>query len=280
MSGRQSRPRRAALTILVASAAAGLALSGVQPQAVATTGQTTADAMAAHESKLSSDRHGNVDTRLGSLKTQLRDARQIVAKRGPAFEKYAKHLGAQAILDFNTATGTPRNVGKLNGYLTGKSSAGAKSIALRYVRAHHAVLGLTKRDLATFRLARQWTDVAGIRHLSFTQHARGITLFGNGLRANVAKHGQLISLQGSPVSGLARMAAKASTTPALSASTARAAAAHDVGGQVARSAVQSLGKDGSRTWANHDYARPVWFKTADGLRLGWSTYVQAGGDNL
>jgi hypothetical protein len=280
VSGRLSRPRRAALTIIVASATAGLSLSGMQPTAAAAPRHTTAEQTSAYSRHASLERLGNYDTRVGTLKTQLRDARGVVAKRGPAFETFTNRLGSQAIVDFNPATGTPRNLGKLNGFLTGRSAAPAKAIALRYVRAHHAVLGLSKRDLTTFRLTRQWTDVAGIRHLSFTQHARGIELFGNGLRANITRQGRLISLQGSPVSGLARTAAKTSTTPRLSASAARSAAARDVGGRPAKVGVRTLGKDGSRTWANRDYARPVWFSTPDGLRLGWSTYVQAGGDNL
>jgi extracellular elastinolytic metalloproteinase len=280
VSGRKHRARRVALTILAASAAAGLSLSGVQPQAAAAPRHTTVEKSSGYQTSSSLDRLGTYDSRLGTLKTQLRDARGIVANRGPAFAKFTKRLGNQAVLDFNSATGTPRNLGKLNGFLTGKSSATAKTVALRYVRAHHAVLGLSTRDLKTFRLTRQWTDIAGIRHLSFTQHARGIEVFGNGLRANVTKQGRLISLQGSPVSGLARMAAKTSSAPKLSAAAARSAAARDVGGRATHSRVTRVDKDRSHTWKNHDYARLVWFDTRDGLRLGWSTYVQAGGDDL
>jgi extracellular elastinolytic metalloproteinase len=279
VSGRNARPRRVALTILTATAA-GLSISGLQPQASAATGTATADPLSTHESNGSLERPGNYDSRPGTLKTQLRDARGVIAKRGPAFETFARGLGSQAVLDVNATTGTPRNLGKLNGFLTGKSPASAKSIALRYLRAHHAVLGLSARDLKTFRLTRQWSDIGGIHHLSFTQHARGIALFGNGLRANVAADGRLISIQGSPVAGLAHLAAAASTSPTLSASAARAASARDVGGSTAKVAVRTLGKGGARTWTNHDYAKPVWFRTADGLRLAWSTYVQAGGDNL
>jgi hypothetical protein len=190
-----------------------------------------------------------------------------------------RSLGTQGIADFDPATGTPRNLGRLDGYLTGKSTAPASKVAMRYVRTHLAALGLAKRDLKTFRLARDYRDIAGIHHLSWTQSARGIPVFGNGLRANVTKDGRLISLQGSPVSRLGAMAKRAELGSAIAAGQARRVAAADVGGRAANSATSSS-KNGVTRWANNDYAERVWFLAGGGVRLGYSTYVQAGGDNL
>ncbi len=149
-----------------------------------------------------------------------------------------------------------------------------------YVRQHLGVLGLTRADLRTFTLRRDYVDIAGIHHLSWTQSVDAIPLFGNGLRANVTANGRLLSLQGSPVSGLERLAAKAGPTARVSATRARDLAAADVGGKPA-AATSSASKNGTTVaWSNFDYAKLVWFHTPSGVRLAWSTYVQAGGDNL
>jgi hypothetical protein len=85
-------------------------------------------------------------------------------------------------------------------------------------------------------------------------------------------------LQGSPISGLAGLAAGAGTTPSVSASGARSAAAKDVGGTPATSR-RLAPRDGTTRWKNHDSARLVYFLTSSGLRLSWATYVQAQGGN-
>ncbi len=97
----------------------------------------------------------------------------------------------------------------------------------------------------------------------------------------MTKNGQLISLQGSPISGLAGLAAGAGTTPSVSAAGARSAAAKDVGGTAATSRQawpRATAPPGGRTATPREL---VYFLTSSGLRLGWATYVQAqGGDAL
>jgi extracellular elastinolytic metalloproteinase len=272
VSGRSPRTRRGALTIFVA---AGLSLGGI-PQGVAAPSHKNFATQPLLSGPSQRERAGFVDTRIGSPKAQLSHARQAVMERQPGFSRLASSLGVQGIADIDPATGTPRNLGKTNGFLTKRSPAGARSIAMGFVRSHVAALGLTSSDLATFQFRRDYVDIAGIHHLSWTQSALGVTLFGNGLKANVTEDGRLISIQGSPVSGLARMAANASTATALSASEARAAAAADVGGAPAAVDRTTLAKSGAVTWANNDYAVPVWFNAGGQLRRAWSTYVQAG----
>jgi extracellular elastinolytic metalloproteinase len=280
VSGSVTRTRQGAIAALAVAAAAGLSLSGIP--------QTSATPVAAkgHQSPLGArqtpnvERPGAYDARTGSAKTQLRDASSVVAGHGKAFHAFIKALGPQAVVDFDPSTGTPRNLGRLDGFLTKPSSAKASTITMRFVKQHLAVLGLTRADLRTFTLRRDYVDIAGIHHLAWTQSVDAIPVFGNGLRANVTASGRLLSLQGSPVSGLVGQAAMTDPTVRVSASRARALAASEVGGKpaVARS---SASKDGTTVaWSNFDYAKKVWFHTPSGLRLGWSTYVQAGGDNL
>src|SRR5262249_24985007 len=52
-------------------------------------------------------------------------------------------LGHQAVVEMDGTTGTPRIVERLDGTLTQRSSAPARTIAMRYVQAHLAALGLT-----------------------------------------------------------------------------------------------------------------------------------------
>jgi extracellular elastinolytic metalloproteinase len=83
-------------------------------------------------------------------------------------------------------------------------------------------------------------------------------------------------VQGSPVSGLAALAAKAPSS-SLSASAARARAAANVHGHLTADARVTSSRRGSSartTWSNADYAQKVWFLTPAGLRPGWSTYAQ------
>ncbi|MGI8578908.1 MAG: M36 family metallopeptidase [Nocardioidaceae bacterium] len=278
-----STRRRGAVTALAVTAVAGLTLSGVPNGVAAPGGGAGSGSAGSNASPLingAKDRMGFYDAGAGSQRTRLQAATSIVSKRGSAFDAFAKSLGPQSIMDFDPATGTPRNLGRLDGFLTGPSSASASSVALNYVRTHLADLGLTSADLSTFKLREDYVDIAGIHHISWTQSYKGIPVFANGLKANVTKSGQLISLQGSPISGLANLGSHVSTSPKVSAASARAASASDVGGVVANAAVVPAKTAGLTKWSNQDQAQLVWFKTPTGLQLGWSTYVQAGGDAL
>ena len=274
--------QRSTVAVVAVTTLTGLSLYGVSAGG-ATSGASTAS-NARHASVASShsshERMGNYDARTGSLRSQLRDVRTVVSKRGTTLRSYAESLGSQGVVAVDPATGTVRNVGRLNGYLSGPSRASAGTVALAYVRAHQATLGLDRADLRTLHLSRQWTDLSGIRHVYWTQVVDGIPVFGNGLRANVARDGRLLSIQGSPVHGLAAMSRSAAKVPHVSPERARSLAASDVGGTPSGVSRATLSKSGGVTWANHDYAKPVWFLAGNGLRLAWSTYTQAGGNTL
>jgi extracellular elastinolytic metalloproteinase len=280
VSGPLTRTRQGAVAALAITAAAGLSLSGI-PQGVAgqAASRGSGDTVKANSPLVRQpERKGDFDARAGSLRTQLRDSNSIVGSGDGAVAALAKALGPQGIVDIDPATGTPSNIGRLDGFLTGASSAKASTVAMRYVRSHLKAMGLSRADLKTFRLRDSWMDVGGIHHLSWTQSSHGISVFGNGLKANVTKRGQLISVQGSPIAGLARMTRSTSASPRLSASTARNVAAKAVGGAAASSAAVTSKSANTVKWANHDQAQLVWFLGERGVHLGWSTYLQAGDD--
>jgi len=225
------------------------------------------------------ERKGYYDARRVSA-FGARPATDLKALEGPPaarVDALRAAIGPSALVDVDPLTGTPANVTSLDGFLTGPSSDSARQIAMRYVRGHVADLGLTKADLSTFRLRTDYVDVAGISHISWTQHAKGVTVFGNGLKANVTADGRLISVQGSPIGGLTELTAPAAARPEMSAESARGAAAQDVGGAVDPAAVQRGSRAaGIAVWSNGDRASLVWFATPSGMRLAWSTYTQTG----
>ncbi len=182
------------------------------------------------------------------------------ASSRPATAALRRSLGNQAVVDIDGFTGTVRQVARLDGFLTPASSAPAARIGLDYVRAHLAALGLQRSDLATFRLARDYVDIAGTHHLSWTQSKSGLTVFGNGLQAAVTRRGQLLMLGGSPISGLTAPAATRSTA-VRSAGAALARARADVGES------QAVGPQ--------DGAKQVLFATPTGIRRAWQTLTMS-----
>ncbi len=104
-----------------------------------------------------------------------------------------------ALVDLDPATGTPRMIARLDGFLTAPSTKAPRDVVLDYVGANLAAFGLESRDLATLTARPTYVDVAGIRHLSWTQTIGGLDVFGHGLQAAVTSSGRLLTLGGSPL---------------------------------------------------------------------------------
>jgi extracellular elastinolytic metalloproteinase len=111
-------------------------------------------------------------------------------------------LGRPALLELDPRTGTPRFVGLLDGYLTAARASPARSVAMGFVHANLDAFGLTSADLRTFVFRKDYVDVDGIHHLSWTQVAHGMPAFDNGLEAAVTRDGRLVNVTGSPAHGL------------------------------------------------------------------------------
>jgi extracellular elastinolytic metalloproteinase len=142
------------------------------------------------------------------------------------------------------------------------------------VRAHDDVFRLGAAALQALKLRRDYVDALGTHHLSWQMMVKGVPVFGNGLRANVTRSGRLLSVLGSPLATVPKLA----TAPRLTAARARGIAARDVGGRAAQATSRTApGPRRTTTWSNHDAASLVVFRTPSAARLGWLTYVQAGG---
>lgn len=170
----------------------------------------------------------------------------------------SRSLGRQAVVDMDPLTSTPRQVSRLDGLLTGPSRAAARDVALTYVRAHSGVFRLSGSDVAGLKLSRDYVDIAGVHHVSFTQNVAGVPLFGNGLKANVTKDGRLISVSGSPQPSLKAPAQAGSLT--------------------ADAAIRKAKQDtAERTVApaRGDSAKRVLFQTTGGTRTAWQTVTMS-----
>ncbi|WP_436523419.1 M36 family metallopeptidase [Actinoplanes sp. HUAS TT8] len=189
------------------------------------------------------------------------------APSASAVQAMRNTLGVQGIVDIDRATGTPRRVAKLDGFLTGPSRKKPTTIALDYVKAHPEVFGLDAAGLATLELRRDYVDVDGTHHLSWVQVADGVPVFGNGLKAHVTKDGRLVQVDGSPLTSLPSTAGAARMT----ATDARAAAVKDVFG--ASTAKVTTTAAGTTTFSDNGTAKKVWFQTVSGPRLAWQTIV-------
>ena len=267
--------------VLAVSTALMVGLMIVSP-AVAAKPRVGGSPSPVHRPTQASGDKGFFDARQGSRMQQAESAQKTLRKGAAADLKHlTKAVGAGARVSFDPATGTPSNIASEDGYLTGPSTSSAAAIALSYVRRHVADLGLASADLSSFKLRASYTDPIGTTHLSWEQTARGIPVFGNGLRAHVDKSGQLIAIQGSPIAGLASKAGAANDAPALSAPSARSSVGKDVGGETP-SASATTGRTATRstTWSNGDKASLVWFASGSGVKLGWNTYTQSGAERV
>jgi extracellular elastinolytic metalloproteinase len=195
-----------------------------------------------------------------------RDARLTKAEQRPGVRKLRKQLGAQGVLELDPATGTARQVAKLDGYLTPADDQDPADVVRQYLRAHPDVFGLSAAQADALTLRKQYTDVAGIRHLSFVQSVDGVPVFGNGVKANISRDGRLISVLGSPVRNLPT----AGLAPAkVSGAQARRTALSDIAG------AKAVGTAGS------DTAKQVVYPASDGtVRRAWRTVTSPDGHGM
>lgn len=282
-----SRHRLAVAVTAAAVATAGAALSAPAAAQVEAGARSADPAASVRLSPVAGDelddareRKNNLDLRSSETSTNpgaLADTGES-ARTQQRVDALRALVGPHVRLTVDPVTATPSHLARLGGYLTQASSAPAVEVVRDYLEVNARSLGLSRPDLGRMRLRSSYTDTSGISHVSIEQRVRGLRVFGNGVRAHVGADGRLISLQGAPVPDLAAATAAQPTAPALPATSARSAAAEDVGGAIDGDAMLRSGQSAvSATWSNGDRADLVWFVTRDGARLAWSTYTQAGG---
>jgi extracellular elastinolytic metalloproteinase len=267
--------------LVVVAASSSLLVATVASSVVATAAPRSTSAPAAsHHGPLArvaaGREHPNEDLRSDDSAQATLQSRQLRSLAHPraGLTALRGNLGVQGVVTLDPLTGTPSNVSKLNGFLTGPSTASASSIALGYVRQRLGAFGLSSKDLATLRLRKTYVDIDGTRHLSYTQYAGSVPVFGNGLKAHVTKTGRLISVQGSPIHGLSSLG----TSTRLDAAAARRTALRDVDSRVPAAKVRGTrGAARLTTFSTGDRASLVSFQTVTGQQLAWQTMSRVPG---
>src|SRR5436190_45488 len=123
------RSRKAALTTFVATTAtiaSTAALSGlsISDAAVASAPQTLPTTAATHgDGHAKRDAFRNFDTRTDESRAVQRAGAQLLKSDAERIQALGKSLGVQGSLVVDALTGTPANVSRLDGSLTGPSSA-------------------------------------------------------------------------------------------------------------------------------------------------------------
>jgi Zn-dependent metalloprotease len=218
-------------------------------------------------------RRANYDSRDGlaaaaAQPTAAFAARAAAAPTTSAVRKLRDSLGIQGIVDIDRATGTPRRVAKIDGFLTSASKKKPVTVALDYVKAHSDVFGLDAAAVDRLALRQDYVDIDGTHHLSFIQTVGGVPVFGNGLKAHVTSGGRLIQVDGSPLTALPAAAGSSK----LTAAGARAEAVKDVfGTSSAKVTTTAADATSTTTFSDGGNAKLVYFETASGPRLAWQT---------
>jgi extracellular elastinolytic metalloproteinase len=274
---RHLRPARVG-TAIASTTVLALALTSFSSQAAPTPKVATGEPGAVRGDTHSKELR-NFDSRESGESGRVLDRRQqrFAAEPTAGVSRLRRSLGVQGVISIDPLTGTPRTVARLDGFLTGPSSRRPDVIATDYVSAHADVFGLDSNDLGTLRLRKSYTDITGTRHLSWLQYAGQVPLFGNGLKAHVARDGRLISVTGSPVRGVDPVA----VTPEVSAGEARSAAIANVHGRAADvHATRAPGVTRPTTFSDGDRASLVAFHGTEGARLAWQTIVTGRGGRM
>ena len=253
--------RSHSVQVLAACALAGVTALTMTNSVVAGNAASAPPGAAERQSSQAEAR-GFYDVRRGTG-SAARTAEYLAASKAaarPATKAFTNWLGKSALVDIDGTTGTPRLVARINGFLTPKSKRGPKSVALRFVRAHLFAFGLVASDLNTFHFRKDYTDITGTHHLSWTQRIDGVEIFGNGLQASVTDKGRLQTIGGSPVP--ASLLTEASGGK-LDTSSDAIAAARKVAGEA------------SLTPGDQDRAQQVLFVTPGRTYLAWRTITMS-----
>ena len=210
--------------------------------------------------EVAADKTAFFDSRQAPAAQLKLDARAAALDNNPpaATANLRDSLGVEGFAHLDPLTGTVQSVGRTDGFLTGPSSASASSIALGYVTKNASAFGLTGQGLNALSLRQDYVSIDGTHHLSYVQKIDGIQVFGNGVKVNVTKDGQVINVVGSPLANTSVEDA----SPSIGAGEAIAQSRLAVG--LAPGANKS------------DSAGPVWFRTLGGTRLAYETTTGSG----
>jgi extracellular elastinolytic metalloproteinase len=171
-----------------------------------------------------------------------------------ALEQPAAHVAAVEQLSdtvpdltavFDTRFGTVRTLSSHTSYLTGPNPGAPLDVALAYVRANLAVLGLSPADIAEFEVTDSVVSKqGGATHIYLRQLFQGVPVLNGQLHINVNRDGRILSLNNLFVPNLA--AAAQGLAPSLSAADALGVVAAHLGSSFAAEPTVLSVEDGAQ----------------------------------
>src|SRR4051794_8976420 len=184
-----------------------------------------------------------------------------------AAQRLRQKLGRETIVDTDPKTGTPREIVRLDGPLSGPHIGDPTAIARDWIEDNAALLGLDDDDTDCLQAVAHDTSPAGITDVTFAQTYAGLRAFNTFIRVSVAPGGGVLNVTGSPTPDLHPN----TTAPALSATEARVAAMRDAGASGAVPSVDRVLAGAARTtvFADGGKAGLVLFHRPQGTRLAW-----------
>jgi extracellular elastinolytic metalloproteinase len=185
-----------------------------------------------------------------------------------AAQRLHQKLGGETIVDIDPKTGTPREVVRLDGFLSGPHIGDPTAIARDWIEDNAALLGLDDHATDCLRAVAHETSPAGITDVTFAQTYAGLRAFNTFIRVSVAPGGRVLEVTGSPTPDLHPN----TTAPALTATQARGRAMGDAGASGAVPSVDHVLAGAARTTFFTDGAKAelVLFGRPQGTRLAWS----------
>jgi hypothetical protein len=185
-----------------------------------------------------------------------------------AAQRLREKLGRETIVDIDPKTGTPREVVKLDGFLSPPQTGDPTTVARDWVVDHRDLLGLDYDDTKCLRAVAHETSPAGITDVTFAQTSAGLRAFNTFIRVSVAPGGRVLEVTGSPTPDLHPN----TTAPAVTATQARVLAMRDAGasGAVPRVDHVLAGAAQPTVFADGEKAELVLFGRPHGTRLAWS----------
>jgi extracellular elastinolytic metalloproteinase len=202
--------------------------------------------------------------------------------RTAAIRSMVRAIGSGARVTYDPFFGTPRELLRYGGYLTGPSRGAPVSIARGWIAAHRAAFGLSTRDVRALTVSRNYTNPASRTHvITFTQMFGGRpAVFGGRLNVAVTRSGRILSFTGD-----ARPSAGLAAQPKLSMSTAVTALARSKAPRAGYRA-SVTGKTGIWTrfakgpFGRPQYARAAAFPTARGVRPAYEVIFTPSTSNM
>lgn len=208
-----------------------------------------------------------------------------VATQKLAVSRLAEEVPDLAMTYDNT-TGVVRSLSSHTAYLSAAKSVDeardAVSVAMDFVKANVAMLGLTSQDLSSYEVTDQvYSKTTGATHVHVRQMHEGLPVYNGQLKVNVSRDGRIMSVSNAFMPSMA--VAAAVSEPSLDLAAAVQSAAKHLGISLERSpktlrAARGTGRitsvDGSGVSSTPIEGRLMWLPIRHGMmKLVWNFQI-------